>query len=177
MEPLMPSLRRSRQSITRVLLACAVLPAAAVAKPKPAPVAPALLWATINACDTVDRPNTIGIRASMPGTGLRSQRMFVRFQVQYLSGLDGKWHNVGKAADSGFIALGNAKPKFRQAGRYVTLRPADNGATYRTRGQVTFEWRDGGEVIRRVRERTETGHPGTRGADPKGFSAAECEIQ
>ena len=44
------------------------------------------------------------------------------------------------------------------------------------RGVVTFEWREDGEVVRRARKRTTANHPGTKGSDPVGFSAATCTI-
>lgn len=145
------------------------------AKVRPITASP-LLWATVNVCDTAERPNTIGIRASMPGSGIRSERMFMRFQVQFLSPKDGKWHNVGKAGDSGFVAVGSGKYRARQAGRNFMLKPPE-GTSYRLRGAVTFEWRLDGEVVRRARKRTTSGHRGTAGADPAGYSAASCVVQ
>ena len=144
-------------------------------KQKPISASP-LLWATVNVCDTVDRPDTIGIRASMPGSGIRSERMFMRFQIQFLARSDGKWHNVGKAGDSGFLPVGSGKYAQRQSGRNFTIKPPSEGS-YRLRGAVTFEWRQGGEVVRRARKRTTGGHGRTRGADPKGFSAASCVVR
>jgi hypothetical protein len=41
---------------------------------------------------------------------------------------------------------------------------------------VTFEWREDGEVVRHARKRTTADHPGTKGSDPAGFSAATCQI-
>jgi hypothetical protein len=135
-----------------------------------------LLWATVNVCDTVDRPNMIGIRASMPGSGIRDERMFVRFQVQFKAPKDGLWHNVGSAGDSGFVDIGSGRYKARQVGRNFTILPPE-GTEYRLRGAVTFEWRLDGEVVRRARKRTTGGHRNTRGSDPKGFSAATCVVR
>ena len=135
-----------------------------------------LLWATVNVCDTVDKPNVVGIRASMPGSGIRSEKMYMRFQVQFHSPSDGKWHNVGKAGDSGFISVGSGKFAQRQSGRNFTIMPPTDGF-YRLRGAVTFEWRQDGEVVRRARERTSSGHGSTRGADPKGYSRANCVVR
>ena len=39
-------------------------------------------WATVNVCDTAKQPDTIGIRASMPGTP-KGVRLSMRFRVQY----------------------------------------------------------------------------------------------
>ena len=135
-----------------------------------------LLWATVNVCDTADHPDTIGIRGSMPGTGYREQEMYMRFQLQYLASYDDKkWHNIGASGDSGWIDVGSAKYRQRQTGRNFTVRPPDTGA-FRLRGAVTFEWRDGTDVVKRARLRTTAGHGNTAGADPKGFSHASCVV-
>jgi hypothetical protein len=134
------------------------------------------LWATVNICDTERHPNAIGIRGSMPGSGFRDERMWMRFQVQYKRPSDGKWHNTGPAGDSGFVRVGSARIKRREAGRTFTLDPPAQGA-WRLRGVVTFEWRRDGEVVRRARKQTTRGHTIARGGDPKGFSASRCVIR
>lgn len=144
-------------------------------KERPISASP-LLWATVNVCDTADNPDTIGIRASMPGSGIRSERMFMRFRVQFFAKADGKWHNVGKAGDSGFRAVGSGRLAQRQSGRNFTIKPPTDGA-YRLRGAVTFQWRQGDKVVRSASKRTTSGHGRTRGADPKGFSAASCIVR
>lgn len=136
-----------------------------------------LLWATVNVCDTVDHPNAVGFRASMAGSGIKQERMYVRFQVQYFRSSDKKWHNIGPSGDSGFISVGSAKYKARQTGRTFKLSAPKQGQVYIVRGAVTFEWRRDGEVVRRARKRTRSKHPNTRGSDPPGFSAATCEIR
>jgi hypothetical protein len=179
----MPALRRTRENITRAAALAAVAgTCAAVALPADAARRPSvyqspLLWATVNACDTADKPNTIGIRASMPGSGFTKERMFVRLQVQYVSALDGKWHNVGEGGDSGWLPLGSGRFRARQAGTDFTFKAPDAGRTLRLRGAATFEWRVGDDVVRRARKRTEAGHPGTRGSSPPGFSAATCDLR
>ncbi len=136
---------------------------------------PSLLWATVNVCDTKAHPDTIGIRGSMPGNGVRSQQMYMRFQLQYFATEDKAWHNIGPAGDSGFINVGSAKYRRRQYGRNFTVQPPATGA-FRLRGAVSFEWRKGTDVVRRARMRTTAGHGNTAGADPRGFSAATCSI-
>jgi hypothetical protein len=136
---------------------------------------PSLLWATVNVCDTKEHPDTIGIRGSMPGNGVRSQQMYMRFQLQYFATEDDAWHNIGPAGDSGFINVGSAKYRRRQYGRNFTVQPPASGA-FRLRGAVSFEWRKGTDVVRRARMRTTAGHGNTAGADPRGFSAATCSI-
>jgi hypothetical protein len=166
-----PSLRRSAHLIT--LFAAGLLAPAAggqeVARSKP--------WATVNVCDTAAHPNTIGIRASMPGTGSRAERMFMRFQVQYYRARDDTWHPVGRAADSGFVLLGSGRARARQAGRNFVLEQPPRGRSHVVRGFVTFEWRRGAEVEQRTVRITRAGRPKTVGADPPDFSAATCEIR
>lgn len=168
---------RSATPALAALLACAAaVPADAAGKGRSIAKSK-LLWATVNVCDTVDKPNVIGIRASMPGSGIRSERMYMRFQVQFRAAADRKWHNVGKAGDSGFIAIGSARYRARQAGRNFTIKPPSDGGAYRLRGAVTYEWRIDGKVVRRVRKRTLKRRGATRGADPKGYSAGSCVIR
>ncbi len=100
----------------------------------------------------------------------------MRFQVQFYRARDGTWTAVGKAADSGFVLAGSGSAKTVQAGRNFILRPPPSGRSHIVRGFVTFEWRRGGEVVRRAVRITRAGHPGTVGADPEEYSAATCEI-
>lgn len=133
------------------------------------------LWATVNICDTSGHPNTVGVRGSMPGSGVKDERMFMRFQLQYFRASDKRWHNIGVGGDSGFMPVGSARYMVREAGRNFTVRPPRTGS-FILRGAVTFEWRQDGEVVRRARKRTRSGHPGTKGADPAAYSAATCEV-
>ena len=156
------------------LVALAALAAPTVAAARPAE--PDRLWATVNVCDTVGHPDSIGIRGSMPGSGDRAETMFIRFQVQYYTPADRTWHDLDEA-DSGFVELGSAKSRTRQFGQTFTITPPRPGTTpYLMRGVVTFEWRHDDEVARRARKRTTAGHPGTKGSDPPRFSAATCTI-
>lgn len=134
------------------------------------------LWATVNICDTAGHPDTVGIRGSMPGSGVDAERMLMRFQVQFFDRADETWHNIGASGDSGFVPVGSGRFRERQSGRNFTVRPPADGS-YLLRGAVTFEWRLGGKVVRRARKRTTAGHGPTTGADPKAFSAARCEVR
>jgi hypothetical protein len=135
------------------------------------------LWATVNVCDTLGHPDSMGIRGSMPGSGDRREEMFMRLQVQYFKPSDAQWHDLGTAGDSGFVDVGSARVSARQAGRTFTITPPRPGAApYLLRGVVTFEWREDGKVVRRARRRTSADHPKTAGADPPGASAATCSI-
>jgi hypothetical protein len=166
-----------RTTVAAVGLALiAAAPAGARPRP-PAQARPAQPWATVNVCDSVGHPDSIGIRGSMPGPAEHGVEMFMRFQVQFLRHADGLWHNLGAAADSGFVDLGPAHPGARQSGQTFTITPPRPGQpAHELRGVVTFEWRRGAVVLRHVRRRTTAGHPDTAGADPVGFSAATCLV-
>ena len=133
------------------------------------------LWSTVNLCDTPQSPDTIGVRASMPGSGKKGERMWMRFRVQFHSDVDHLWHNfLAEGADSGFQPVGAAKYKTRQSGWTFpfTLQP---GQHFEMRGVVNFEWRKGKKVVRKAVKKTTSKHP-TRLSEPKGYSAATCVI-
>jgi hypothetical protein len=160
-----------RRTFLGVILLAGIVPAAAAARDP---------WATVNVCDTASNPDTVGIRGSMPGgTGTRppASELFMRFQVQYQRS-DGSWRLLSTGGDSGFVDAGRARTRgSRQAGHSFRLSPPQPGSVYTLRGFVTFEWRaKDGSVVRRARKRTTAGHRSTAGADPDGFSAAECII-
>lgn len=153
------------------LLAAAVLLMAA----SPAGAAPHRLWATINVCDTIAHPDSIGIRASMPGSGARHEQMFMRFRVQFFRGADSHWHTISKGADTGFVRVGSAAYQARQAGRLFTFAPPAGGS-YELRGKVNFQWRRGKRVVAHAALLTTAGHRSAVGSDPAGYSAATCVI-
>ena len=133
------------------------------------------LWATVNICDTQKHPDAIGIRASMPGTGVKKQRMYMRFRVEYRNAA-GKWAKFsGKGPDSRFQPVGPARFKARQSGWEFPFDP-DKGDQYTLRGVVTFQWRRGPRIIATVSEPTTAGH-GVAIADPEGYSAAACDVK
>ena len=158
------------------LALAAVAVFAAVARALPGDVVTvrsADLWATVNVCDTADSPDTIGIRASMPGSPDGSERMYMRFQVQYYSAAEDRWLRVADQGDR-FTYLGRGR-KPRQAGRSLRIT-SDDDAPLTLRGKVFFEWRSGGKVVRKARAYTTKGHRSTAGADPAGYTAATCVI-
>jgi hypothetical protein len=140
------------------------------------PVASPKLWATVNVCDTAAQPDTIGVRAQMPGTGRRGQRMYMRIQVEYLDAATNEWHPVGTQGDSFRVYAGAATHKLRQGGMSFAYNPPASGSTM-LRGNVTFEWRRGSRVVYQAQKYTEAGHVDAARADPPGFSAATCEIK
>jgi hypothetical protein len=141
------------------------------------------LWATVNFCDPATPPegigpNTIGIRASMPGSRDGREIMFMRFRLQFFKDADQKWHNVtGGLSDSGWTRVGFARYKARQGGRYFfSLVPPAGKTSVLLRGKVSFEWRLRGEVTRRASKLTTKGHKSSAGAFPEGYSEATCTI-
>jgi hypothetical protein len=159
-----------------IALLMAVVPAGASARRADSIFQNKRLWATVNVCDTVGHPDSIGIRGSMPGSGDKTEVMFMRFQVHVFDQVDAQWHNLA-GADSGFVEVGSARYKTRQSGNTFTITPPRPGAApYLLRGAVTFEWRQDGQVVRRARKSTSGAHPDAAGSDPAGFSAATCSI-
>jgi hypothetical protein len=133
------------------------------------------LWATIDVCNAPDqKPHTIGIRGSMPGTGEAHGEMYMRFRLQYLSSPGEKWVDLAAASESEFVAVGSAKGS-RQGGATFTLKPVPS-KTLTVRGVVTFQWRDGTTVSQTLSRPTTAGHRSLAGADPAGFSAATCPL-
>ncbi|MDQ1422480.1 MAG: hypothetical protein QOJ52_4442 [Acidimicrobiaceae bacterium] len=174
--PPTPKLLTAAAAPLLVALLVAVAPAvgATTAKPKTktTTITSRHLWATVDTCNTAAHPRVIGIRGSMPGTGLKTETMFMRFQVEYQDGAD--WKPI-PAADSGFFKVGSATFKARQSGRYFTIR-AVPGTAYVLRGVVSFQWRKRGHAVLRAMEVTTAGHLATAGADPAGYSAAACSL-
>jgi hypothetical protein len=137
---------------------------------------PGAVWATVNVCDTLTRPNEMGIRGSMTGLA-RTSRMYMRFRVQYQDA-EGVWHTVrsGRLSDSGWRRVGTGRRRTYDSGWSFEFKPPASGGAHVLRGIVYFKWRHAGRVVARTRAITEAGHPGTLGAEPADFSAATCEI-
>jgi hypothetical protein len=131
------------------------------------------LWATVDLCNTVSHPDTIGIRGSMPGDGHPHDTMYMRFLVQSLDVTTHKWNDIGRSADSGFVLVGSAALT-RQAGRSFEFKPT--ATTFTLRGQVEFQWHHAGRTVRILDLTTSSGHVSLAGAEPKGFSAATCAL-
>jgi hypothetical protein len=164
-----------RATLGAIALLMAVAPACAAARQGDPILRDKRLWTTINVCDTVGHPDSIGIRGSMPGDGDKTEVMFMRFQVQLFDAAQARWHSL-EGADSGFVKLGSAR-KARQSGNTFTITPPRPGAApYLLRGVVTFEWREADEVVRHARRSTTAAHSNTAGSDPAGFSSATCTI-
>lgn len=165
-------LRRNPRIITLfVLLVVPIATAHAASSREDARV----VWATVNVCDTENAPDTIGIRASMPGSRSGAEVRWMRFVVDYYSQEDDRWHRLGDGGDSGFLRVGRGR-RPRQFGRSMRIAPVA-GEPVLLRGRVYFQWRtEGGDVLQSERTRTRKGRRSNAGADPPGYSAASCTI-
>ncbi|HTD07496.1 MAG TPA: hypothetical protein VK680_01280 [Solirubrobacteraceae bacterium] len=132
------------------------------------------LWATIDVCDPVDEPNTVGIRGSMPGDGKASQKMYMTFRLQYLNAHK-LWVDVASGASSSFVAVGSGAAA-RQGGATFDLKPVNGQPPVTLRGVVDFQWRHGKTVMLSATRTSTVGHQSLAGADPANFSAATCVI-
>lgn len=158
------------------------------------------LWATVNICDTAGSPDSMGVRASMPGNGTR-QRMYMRFSAEYWSRSRQAWAPVAGSGVSPWVFAGSAQYERRQAGWTFHFAPPPAGVTFTMRAIVDYEWRRSRErvarqgrpkrrrafdlrgsrtaranVVRAVTRTTETGIEGVHGGDPAGTSKAMCLI-
>jgi hypothetical protein len=181
---------RAVAALTMLACACAVAGPASAAPPK--------LWATVNVCDTATAPDSMGVRAGMPGNGT-AQRMYMRFRAEHWSRARQAWQPVPGTGTSPWLPAGTAKWQRRQAGWTFEFAPPADGATFTMRAVVEFEWREAERavakrakpgarakrrvralarprVLRRATRSTETGIPGVRKGDPPGTSKALCLI-
>jgi hypothetical protein len=128
------------------------------------------LWATVNVCDTPAHPDTIGIRASMPGTPRRA-RAAMRFSVQYRTPTG--WSAV-RGADSGWRRVGNTHGAAIESGWSFQFQAPTQPVTLR--GVVRLRWRRHDRTVRHARRTTTGGHRSKTGGDPPGYSAATCAL-
>jgi hypothetical protein len=97
-------------------------------------------WATVNICDTANRPNNLGVRAGMPGTG-RRQLMFMRFTAQYWSPSRNLWLDVPGDGSSRWVYSGSARFATQQTGWTFAFEQPPAGTTFVMRAVVEQEWR------------------------------------
>jgi hypothetical protein len=158
------------------------------------------MWATVNICDTAKAPNSMGVRASMPGNDTR-MRMYMRFHAEYWSRSLQDWAPVAGTGVSDWVFAGSADYAHRQAGWTFEFAPPPAGVTFTMRAVVEFQWRrtdrqvarlrrwkrrlkfdmkgpsaSPSRVARAVTRTTETGIAGVDGGDPAGTSKAMCLI-
>jgi hypothetical protein len=150
------------------------------------------LWATVNICDTAENPDSMGVRASMPGNRT-GQRMWMRFTAEYWSRARQAWMAVSGTGVSRWVYAGSAQYGRRQAGWTFAFSEPPEDVTFTMRAQAEFEWRarvvtasaqrlklgrrsPGRRVVRSEIRPTETGVRGVHGGDPAGTSKAMCLV-
>jgi hypothetical protein len=99
-------------------------------------------WASVNTCDPGS--HTVGVRASQAGDA-GDRGMFTRFSYQWQNG--GAWQAL-PGAGSGWLDAGPGPWIASETGWNQTFAPAPAGVTYRIRGVVEMQWREGGGVKR-----------------------------
>jgi hypothetical protein len=161
----------TRALATAIALACCM----AGALPASAAPAPKDLWATVNLCDTTTHPDMMGVRASMPGDAQHT-KMYMRFVAQYYDRTKQLWSDVKGSGISKWILVGSGDFARRQGGYTFAFDTPKAGKTFVLRGAVDFKWTKGRRIARTAHVNTKGGHPGTKGADPKTYSAGLCEI-
>src|SRR4051794_38577280 len=163
----------TRVFATIAAIACcasAALPASA------ATTRPKALWATVNVCDTQIHDNMMGVRASMPGDGDHT-KMYMRFTAQYYDRSKQLWTEVKGSGVSKWMYVGSGVFARRQGGYTFAFDPPANGKTFELRGAVDYKWTKGRRLVRTAHQLTKSGHPNTKGPDPKTSSASLCEIK
>jgi hypothetical protein len=160
-----------RRSLTLFLAASALLPAAAGAARREAPVHETP-WATVNQCDTLAKPGAVGVRVSVPDDdGAPAQ--WVRIRMQWFDAPARAWRSLS-SADAGWTRLG-AGSRSVQGGTTFTFAPPAPGMRLVLRRSVEVEWRKGDTVVDSARLRTTAGHQDP--SDPHlRASQASCEI-
>ena len=101
-------------------------------------------WANVNSCDSGS--HTVGVRASQAGDAL-GRRMFTRFSHQWFSAQKNAWIAI-PGAGSGWLDAGAGPWVSHETGWNQTFAPAPAGASFRIRGVVEMQWREGGGVKR-----------------------------
>ncbi len=161
--------------IATAIAVCALAgcPVAALAAPQTSIHHANHLWATIDECQPATSGATVGVRASMPGTGDASEEMFMRFALQYRRPGRRHWHKL--AGSRAFVNVGSAAYASRQAGLNFRLSATTAPGTV-LRGVVDFQWRRGSSIARSVLRFTSAGRRPSAGAQPPGYSAARCSV-
>jgi hypothetical protein len=140
--------------LTAAALAAAALALAgtgaegAAAKPRrPAP------WATVNVCDTPQRPLVMGVRVFVPRRGTAAQ--WARIRVQWFDDAGRRWRRV--RGEDRWDKLGRGRAG-RFGGRDFHFPAPQPGHRLLLRGVVDVQWRKRGKVVARARVRTTAGH-------------------
>jgi hypothetical protein len=130
------------------------------------------LWATVNLCDTKDKPGAVGVRVSIPRETGHPQQ-WARIHLQWFDGTKRAWRRVTSGGDAGWARIGIGTRQV-QGGTTFTFPAPKPGSRIVLRGVVDVEWRDGTKVVDHTRLRTTAGH-GDKESQRKA-SRASCEI-
>jgi hypothetical protein len=147
--------------LARALLCTAALLALAAPAAGAAPARPfdPDLWATVNLCDTPQRPGAMGIRVSLPPR-YRHESQWMRVQVQWYDLATGQWKLLRAGGDTGWKKIGNGR-RLVQSGTIFKFNEPAAGRYLLLRGLVDVQWRRRGHMTGTARTTTLPGH-----ADP-----------
>jgi hypothetical protein len=136
------------------------------------------LWATVNICDTAAFPDTMGVRASMPGTKPR-RRLLMRFGAQFFHRAQGRFVPIGNR--SRWLRVGRGASESVQAGFDFRFDAPQAGGAFTLRGVVNYRWlgrRKGRwRVVKRSTKVTRAGISDVEDSDPPGHSQALCDLR
>lgn len=140
------------------------------------------LWATVNRCDTAESPNTIGIRASMPGTKYRS-RLYMRFRVQFWSATRQTF--VDADSTTRWLRVGDGRAAATQSGFNFRFDDPPEGEQFVLRGVVQYRYtarrkRKGRKrwvIVKQYERLTRSGQRGVQAAEPAGASYDMCVVR
>ena len=132
------------------------------------------LWASVNLCDTPDRPGAVGVRASVPPREGDGIGQWMRIRIQYFSDTDRAWRLVQAGGDSGWDRVGDGT-QIVETGYTFTFQLPSAGHRLVMRGLVDYQWRKGDAVIADHRELTELGHLDPSD-DQRQDSRSSCQI-
>jgi len=154
--------------------------------PAPAPAKPVKnLWATVNRCDTPVSPNTVGVRASMPGTKYRS-RLYMRFRIQFWSATRQSF--VDTDSSSRWLRVGDGRAAATQSGFNFRFDDPPAGEQFVLRGVVQYRYTalrrgKGGKgkrrwrIVKQYERLTRSGQRNVQSADPAGASFVMCIVR
>ena len=136
------------------------------------------LWATVNVCDTAAFPDTMGVRASMPGTKPR-RRLLMRFSAQVYDRDEARF--VRTVDRSPWLRVGKGGSESVQSGFDFRFDAPPAASSFVLRGVVDFRWmgrRNGRwRVVKRATKISRAGIRDVEDSDPPGYSRALCEIK
>jgi hypothetical protein len=142
------------------------------------------LWATVNRCDTLGSPNTVGVRANMPGTKRRS-RLYMRFRIQFWSATRQSF--VDTDSSSRWLRVGDGRAAATQSGFNFQFDDPPEGEQFVMRGVVQFRYtaqrkRKGKRkkkwvIVKQYERFTRSGQRRVQAGEPEGASFTMCIVR